>query len=782
MLVNGVQYTYAVSAQNVAGIGAQSSSVQATPRTVPSAPSGLLAVPDDARVDLSWNAPDDDGGSAITYYIVYRDDLDIGHPTVTTLSDVGLENGRAYSYKVLAHNAAGNGPLSSSVQATPFTVPGAPEDLQATPGDGFINLTWSDPAFDGGSPITGYQIWRGEASGSEISWTTVTGHWYNDTGLVNGQDYYYLVKAVNAAGAGEGSNEVTAEPSPDLVAPSEPLDLRISAGNEHLTLTWDPPGNNGGSPVTGYKVYRGAVSGGETYLLTLGVQLSYVNTGLENGLTYYYRISALNVIGEGPLSDEASATPVSVPGAPAGLTASPGNGQVYLEWSAPDDNGAAIIHYIVYRNGEDVGHAASVHFTDLGLTNGATYEYRIAAVNDVGSGPLSSAVQAVPFTIPDAPTGLTATVGNAQVTLTWIAPAFDGGSEIDYYIVFRNGEDHAHVLTTNHIDTGLSNGLTYYYIVAAHNAAGNGYGSAEVQAVPFTLPGAPTDLHITVNGTLLSLAWNAPDDDGGAVIDHYIVYRDGEDFMHTSATVYGYIDTDLGAHVFAVAAHNAAGTGEMSEPVEVIISMVPSAPVSLQATPGDGEVLLTWSVPASPGPDAITYHLFRDGVEIWSGAETNRWDVGLVKGIAHDYMVAASNAYGWGANSTAVQAAALGVPDAPNDLQAEGLIGGVHLSWAAPDYAGPGILTYHVFRDGEEVWSGTATSCTDTGTLMNGEMYSYTVSASNSIGWGENSTAATAVPLAPYENGWDMPIMLIAIVIIIAGVAVAVAILLMRRK
>src|SRR5581483_10158931 len=91
-------------------------------------------------------------------------------------------------------------------------------------------------------------------------------------------------------------------------APSAPASLTATPGNAQVSLSWSAAAD-GGSTVTNYKVYRGTTSGGETLLTTLGSVLSYTDTGVTNGQTYYYKVSAVNSVGEGPKSAEASATP-----------------------------------------------------------------------------------------------------------------------------------------------------------------------------------------------------------------------------------------------------------------------------------------------------------------------------------------------------------------------------------------------------------------------------------------------------------------------------------------
>jgi len=96
--------------------------------------------------------------------------------------------------------------------------------------------------------------------------------------------------------------------------PTRPLALQSSAGDAAVTLSWLAPSNDGGAAITGYKVYRGTIAGGGTLLVTLGDVRTYFDSGLINGRTYYYQVSAMNALGEGARSNEVSATPPQVVG------------------------------------------------------------------------------------------------------------------------------------------------------------------------------------------------------------------------------------------------------------------------------------------------------------------------------------------------------------------------------------------------------------------------------------------------------------------------------------
>src|SRR5205807_765017 len=121
---------------------------------------------------------------------------------------------------------------------------------------------------------------------------------------------------------------LSAPPTP----PSAPQNLAATGGNAQVTLTWQAPASNGGSPITNYRIYRGTSSNGETLKATIGNVLTYTDTSVTNGVTYYYQVSAVNGAGEGPRSNEASATPSPPPPPPPdfGISATPASLSLHI--------------------------------------------------------------------------------------------------------------------------------------------------------------------------------------------------------------------------------------------------------------------------------------------------------------------------------------------------------------------------------------------------------------------------------------------------------------------
>ena len=335
-------------------------------RTVPSAPRNLEAVGGILQIALNWTEPLSDGGFPITKYRIYRRAIsceftffaEVGN--VLTYLDMDVTAGQTYYYYVTAVNGVGEGPMSNVADARilmPPTVPTKPQNLEAIPGDTNVSLSWEPPVSDGNSPITNYRVHRGNSSGGEIFLVEIGNLTaYLDTGLTNGQTYYYTVSAVNAVGEGPHSTEAYATPFILKVLPSEPRNLQALAGSGNISLTWEPPLFDGNCLIIHYRVYRGTTSGGETNLVELGNVTSYEDVGLINGQKYYYQVSVINLVGEGPRSNEANATPTTTPQAPSIVQADlTGNGakNVSIVWTLSLDDGSgqnSVVGYAVRRS------------------------------------------------------------------------------------------------------------------------------------------------------------------------------------------------------------------------------------------------------------------------------------------------------------------------------------------------------------------------------------------------------------------------------------------------
>lgn len=190
--------------------------------------------------------------------------------------------------------------------------PSAPTGLTATPGNAVVNLSWTP-----GSGATGYYVKRSTTSGTETQVASVTATAYADSSVINGTKYFYVVSAYNSYGTSGNSNEVNATPS--APAPGAPTGLSATGSNAQVALAW-----NTSTGASSYNVKRSTASGGET-LLTNVATPAFTDSGLTNGTTYYYVVSAILPAGESANSTEVSATPANGAAPDVTITVNPAN-------------------------------------------------------------------------------------------------------------------------------------------------------------------------------------------------------------------------------------------------------------------------------------------------------------------------------------------------------------------------------------------------------------------------------------------------------------------------
>jgi predicted phage tail protein len=186
--------------------------------TLPAAPGIVSSSWGNQTITVTWSAPDP-GDSPVLFYVVV---LSHGSTSVSSLllasqttdTFTGLSNGTAYSVSVTALSALGPGLASTPVVLTPGTVPGAPKIYKVVPAVKKVTLSWTAPSSTGGKAINGYDVYVGTVSGKEatkpVNATRILGLSYVVTALKTGTTYFFIVKAVNAAGLGAASNQVSA--------------------------------------------------------------------------------------------------------------------------------------------------------------------------------------------------------------------------------------------------------------------------------------------------------------------------------------------------------------------------------------------------------------------------------------------------------------------------------------------------------------------------------------------------------------------------------------------
>ena len=377
-----------------------------------------------------------------------------------------------------------------------------------------ISVTFTPPANTGGSAITGYtatahdQTNPGDASEGKTA--SGDGSPITISGLKNGDTYTFTVAATNGVGTGPASDQSGAATPADV--PGAPKGPHASAAPGQATITFTPPADSGGSAISGYTVTAhdqtnpADATDGKT---ATGSSSPIVVTGLKNGDSYTFTVTATNGVGTGRASDPTPAvTPADVPGAPTGVQAAPANHAAVVSFTAPADiGGSAITGYKVTAHdetnpsdasdGKSAAGTAAGPITVTGLNNGDRYTFTVIATNGVGDGPASDPSASVtPVSIPGAPTNVSAVPSDGQAVVSFDAPSTDGGSPITGYEVVAHGGSnsktavHAAGLPPSASGsgspitvTGLSNGVSYTFTVTAKNALGTGPSSQPSGAV-----------------------------------------------------------------------------------------------------------------------------------------------------------------------------------------------------------------------------------------------------------------------------------------------------------
>jgi len=378
-----------------------------------------------------------------------------------------------------------------------------------------------------------------------------------------------------------------------------------------------------------------------------------------------------------------SQPPVSSPVMPTGVVVTAGNHEAMIAWVAVP--GAT--SYNVYRStsqgsmGTKVGASSTTSYVDSSASNDTTYFYEVTADNAAGEGPVSAqstgATPTVPVTAPAAPTGLTAASGNAQVSVTWTA--ISGASSYNVYRSTSQGSQGTKVgssSTAAYTDTTAINGTSYYYSIAAVNAAGEGSISAQSSAVmpaaPVVVPAAPAGFSATAGDARATVTWTAI---SGAT--SYNIYRStsqgSQGSKIGSSSTASYTDATAAngtTYYYAVTALNAAGEGAVSAQSSGITptpaATVPAAPTGVNASAGNALVTVSWT--AANG--ATSYNVYRSTAQGTQGARigiatTQPYaDSTVVNGTTYYYEVTAANSAGESPASTQ-SAPAVPAPSGP---------------------------------------------------------------------------------------------------------------------
>ena len=620
-------------------------------------------------------------------------------------------------------------PSQAQVEDT-VTAPSAPQNLMAMPDDSQMTLTWKAPADDGGAEVySTYEYSYHPVGDEDDARTGLSGSLtLTISDLTNGTRYVFMVRAENAAGFGAwASVEATVAALPD-----PPQKLLATPGDGRMTLTWEAPASDGGAAITRYDYNYHKVRGGGVTEVAGDLSLTATVTGLANGTEYNFLVWAVNSTGAGQWAI-VRGIPAAVPGAPQNLTATPHAGFVFFEWDAPASNGGAAIEDYEYRYAEGASVPADTAWetaaweqeTIFGLTIGTAYTFEVRAENSIGAGPAVS-IAATPRTVPGAPRNLAATPGDSRVTLTWDAPASNGGAAITRYEYAKTA-----VGTLDWISVGtdltvtvknLTNGTSVPFHVRAVNAAGEG-------AVAFKSATPSVDPVVTV---------------------------------HPEQAAYRFVEDASDADV-AIVARTEAGARRPSSDFTVTVV---TQPVSGGATSPDDYSPLSMVITFKPGEfgtvdnawvaaKQVALAILEDGIS----EDDETFEVRLQMSPARPAWLAFREADGTTACGNdgclmTVTIAANGPPTAPRNLNSVAGDEGVRLDWDVPATSGGAAIADYEYRHAAGASVPDSTTWTNAGdvlsvrvgNLTNGTEYAFEVRAVNEMGPGAAAGTTANVP------------------------------------
>ena len=611
--------------------------------SAPGAPTIGTATAGDGQVSVTFTAPGSNGGSAITTYTATASPGGAfgtcAGPAACTATVAGLSNGTAYTFTVTATNAIGTSIASgASNSATPktdqsitFTNPGA-QNFGTTP-----TLTATS---DSGLTVTFSSTTTGVCTVAGNVLTLVT------AGACT-------IDADQAGNAGtNAATTVTRSFTINAIVPNAPTIGTATAGDTQASVTFTAPASSGGAAITGYTVTSnpGGITAGGNGFTTSPITV----TGLTNGVSYTFTVTATNSAGTGSASGASNSI---TPAAPQTIT-----------FNNPGAQNFGTTPTLSATSSAGGGYAVSFTTATAGvctITTGGVLTFVTAGsctinANQAGDSSYLAAPQvSQTFTVapiaPGAPTAATAIAGDTQASIAFTSPVFVGGATITGYTVTVSPADVAPVngVSSPIVVTGLTNGQAYTFTVMATNSAGTGSASvasnsvtpAAIQTITFANPGAQ---NFGTTPTLIATT------DATGLTPTF-----------TSSTTGVCTITSGGALTFVSAGTctinaDQAGDGTYLAAPQVtrsftVNAVVPSAPTAATASAGNTQAAVSFSAPAFTGGVAITSYTVtaNPGGATAAGASSPITVTGLTNGTPYTFTVTATNSVGTGVASTA---------------------------------------------------------------------------------------------------------------------------------
>lgn len=500
--------------------------------------------------------------------------------------------------------------------------------VSATNGQATIYFT--PPTYVGVSPVLYYRI-RSLDGSIDI---TVTDAPAVVTGLASGTSYQFVMYAVNAVGSSvvstaSAATTVVGIPAAPTSVTGTPGTTVIDGSNYYsVSVAFTAPTFTGGAPIVSYNILSdpGFTDLSGSWSHGTGASSPIVMAGLTNGVAYRFFVEATNANGTSTpsLTFAGPFTPATIPDPPTNTIAIRGNTQAIVQFAAPLNNGgAAIIDYTATTSpGGFTATGASSPLTITGLTNGTAYTVTVRARNSQGSSIPSDASNSVtPATVPNPPTGVSASAGNSQAVVSFTQPANNGGSTVTSYTVTSSPGGLTAIGGGSPLTVlGLTNGIAYTFTVIATNGIGNSTASSAsspaVTPASGNRPGAPTAVSAVpgAGNTTATVSFTAPVNQGTPALTSYTITSNPGGFSTTTvsspATVSG-LTAGVG-YIFSVVATNTVGNSDPGVSNQIIAG-TPLAPVLTATSATVNDIIVTFSQTGNGTSNITNYRYSLNG-------------------------------------------------------------------------------------------------------------------------------------------------------------------------
>ncbi|MDR3409576.1 MAG: fibronectin type III domain-containing protein [Formivibrio sp.] len=603
---------------------------------VPGVPTIGTATAGAGQASVSFTAPAFTGGASITSYTVTSSPGGFtGTGATSPITVTGLNNSTAYTFTVKATNSAGSSAASTaSNSVTPMVTQ---------------TITFASPSAQnfGTTPT----LSATSDSGLTVTFTSSTA---GVCAITSGGALAFVATGtctINADQAGNGTYlaaaTVTRSFTVNAVVPGAPTIGSATAGVSQASVSFSVPAFTGGAAITGYTVTSSP--GG---LTGAGTTSPIAVTGLTNGTSYTFTVKATNSVGAGPTSAASNSV---APQAVQTITfANPGAQSL---GTAPTLSATAGSGLAVSFSSSTTGVCTVTTGGTLTFLTTGTCTINADQAGSSSYAAASTVIQSfsVNAVVPGAPSGVAAAAGNAQATVSFTSPGFNGGSAITSYTVTSSPGNLTSTGTASPLTvTGLSNGTAYTFTVTAANAIGAGPASTPSSSVTpnktsqtiGAISFSPATLQIGGSTTASAIATSGLSPTFSSVTTGV-------------CTVSGNLVTALDVGICTINANQVGDATYAVAPTVTksltVTAIVPGAPSGVTVTAGNAQAIVSFTAPSSNGGSVITNYTATSspGNLTATGAASPLTVTGLSNGTAYTFTVTATNAIGTGSASTA---------------------------------------------------------------------------------------------------------------------------------